>query len=89
MNFALAKEYEQEGGDAGAVEIYQRLVEEQPDYPGTYYHLGKCLERLDRPAEAWAIYSRGMEVTKRIGENHAHRELAGARLELGDEEDFA
>jgi hypothetical protein len=29
-----------------------------------------------------------MEVTKRLGEQHAMRELAGARMELGDEEDF-
>ena len=44
---------------------------------------------MERPREAWKIYTRGMEVTKRLGEQHAMRELAGARMELGDEEDFA
>ncbi len=88
LRFALAKEYEKEGADAGAREIYEALVAEVPDYVGTYYHLGKTLERLQEPAAAWQVYTTGMAVTKRLGERHALSELAGARLELGDEEDF-
>lgn len=89
LRFALAKEWEKEGNDPAALNIYRSLVNDQPDYVGTYYHLGKTLERMDRPREAWTVYSRGMEVTRRLNEDHAMRELAGARLELGDEEDFA
>ena len=89
LRFALAKEWEQEGNDATAVVIYRSLVSDQPDYIGTYYHLGKALERQERQEEAWKIYTTGIEVTKRLGERHAMRELAGARMELGDEEDFA
>jgi tetratricopeptide (TPR) repeat protein len=88
LRFALAKEYEKEGADAGAREIYEALLADQPEYIGTYYHLGKTLERLQEPAAAWQVYSVGIKITKRLGENHAMRELAGARLELGDEEDF-
>lgn len=88
LRFALAKEYEKEGADAGAVEVYEQLAKDHPEYVGTYYHLGKALERLGRPAEAWKVYSTGMAVTKRLGEEHAMRELAGARLDLGEEEDF-
>ena len=89
LRFALAKEWEQEGNDPTALNIYRSLVNDQPNYVGTYYHLGKTLERMERPAEAWKIYSKGMEVTRALGEDHAMRELAGARMELGDEEDFA
>ncbi len=89
LRFALAKEYEKEGADAGAREIYEALIADQPEYIGTYYHLGKTLERLNEPAQAWQVYSTGMAITKKLGEQHAMRELAGARLELGDEEDFA
>lgn len=88
LRFALAKEHEKEGDDAGAREIYTALLSDQPDYVGTYYHLGKTLERLKDDTEAWKIYSEGIAVTKRLGERHAMSELAGARLELGDEEDF-
>ena len=89
LRFALAKEWEKEGNDPAALNIYRSLLNDQPNYVGTYYHLAKTLERMDRPREAWKIYSRGMEVTKELGEQHAMRELAGARMELGDEEDFA
>ena len=88
LRFALAKEHEQAGEDAGAVAIYEQLTVDAPDYVGTYYHFGKALERLGRDAEAWRVYSTGIEVTGRLGETHARSELAGARLELGDEEDF-
>lgn len=88
LRFALAKEYEKEGADAGARDVYQQLIEDQPEYIGTYYHLGKTLERLDKPGEAWRVYSNGIAITKKLGENHAMRELAGARLELGDEEEL-
>ena len=89
LRFALAKEWEGEGNDPAALNVYRSLLNDQPDYVGTYYHLAKTLERMERPREAWKIYTRGMEITKRLGEQHAMRELAGARMELGDEEDFA
>jgi predicted Zn-dependent protease len=89
LRFALAKEFEKEGADAGAREIYEALLADQPEYVGTYYHLGKTLERLNEQAEAWRTYTEGIAITKRLGEKHAMNELAGARLELGDEEDFA
>ncbi|NJB85805.1 tetratricopeptide (TPR) repeat protein [Lewinella marina] len=89
LRFALAKEWEQEGNDPTALNIYRSLVNDQPEYVGTYYHLGKTLVRMERPREAWKVFTQGMEVTKRLGEIHAMRELAGARMELGDEEDFA
>ena len=88
LRFALAKEWEKEGNDPAALNIYRSIVNETPDYPGTYYHLGKTLVRMERPNEAWKVYTKGMEVTKRLGEAHAYTELGGARLELGDEEDF-
>ena len=37
---------------------------------------------------AWKTYNEGMEVARAAGDQHALSELAGARLELGDEEDF-
>lgn len=89
LRFALAKEWEQEGNDPTALNIYRSIVNDDPKYAGTYYHLGKTLERMERPREAWKVYTTGMEVCREIGETHAMRELAGARLELGDEEDFA
>ena len=88
LRFALAKEYEKGGEDAGAVGMYESIGTDDPNYVGTYYHWGKALERLARPAAAWRVYSKGIEIAGKLGEDHARRELLGARFELGDEEDF-
>jgi len=37
LRFALAKEHEKEGDDAGAKKIYTALINDQPEYVGTYY----------------------------------------------------
>ena len=88
LRFALAKEYEKEGQDEQARQAYEGLIHDAPTYVGTYYHLGKTLERLGDARKAFATYSSGMRMAKQLSETHAYNELAGARLELGDEEDF-
>jgi len=88
LRFALAKEYEKEGQDEQARQAYEGIVQDAPEYIGTYYHLGKALERLGETRKAFATYSFGMKMAKQLSETHAYNELAGARLELGDEEDF-
>lgn len=88
LRFALAKEYEKLNEDQTAKAIYEGILDDDPDYVGTYYHLGKTLQRLEEEAAAFHVYTKGMEVCKRNNEAHARAELAGARLELGDEEDF-
>ncbi len=86
--FALAKEYEGLENWEKALEYYLRLTNEQSDYVGTYYHLGKLYERLDKIPTAFQTYKAGMNVAKKAGDQHALSELAGAKLELGDDEDF-
>ncbi|MCB0631490.1 MAG: tetratricopeptide repeat protein [Saprospiraceae bacterium] len=86
--FALAKEYEKRSDDEQARSYYERLQDINEHYTGLYYHLGKLWERNGDPAHAFAVYTKGMEIARRTGEQHALSELAGARLALGDEEDF-
>lgn len=86
--FALAQEYQKLEQDQKALEHYHILTERHPSYVGTYYHLGKLQEKLEAPAQAFSTYRRGMEVAKSAGDNHAFSELAGAKLALGDDEDF-
>jgi tetratricopeptide (TPR) repeat protein len=88
IQFAIAKEYEKYAQWPEARMAYEALAQNDPDYVGTYYHLGKLYEKLDRPADAFQTYKTGMEAAKRAGDQHALSELAGAKLALGDEEDF-
>ncbi len=86
--FALAKEYEKHGDDEKALHHYQHLVEHSPNYVGTYYHLGKLYEKLQEAPLAFSTFKTGMEVARQQGDQHAYNELAGAKLELGDDDDF-
>jgi tetratricopeptide (TPR) repeat protein len=85
--FALAKEYEKAGDDDNALAYYLQLREGEPGYVGLYYHLGKLYQRrqdLDRALEA---YKTGMDVAKKAGDGHALSELAGAKMEISDEDE--
>ncbi|PHN07505.1 tetratricopeptide repeat protein [Flavilitoribacter nigricans] len=86
--FAIAKEYEKMGDDDRALTYFEKLREENAAYVGLYYHLGKLWERKAEPAKAFRIYTQGMDIARRAGDQHALSELAGARLILGDEDDF-
>jgi len=87
ITFAIAKEYEKVN-DLENAEIYYRAIEKnEPEYVGLYYHLGKLLFNQNRLQEAWDIYSSGMAVAKSQKDQHALNELAGARMEI-DEDDI-
>jgi len=86
VRFALAKEYEKMGDETRAFTYYQELLEKDPDYLGLYYHLGKWYERANDAAQAIQTYSKGMEVARQQGDQHALSELAGARMILGEED---
>ena len=80
--FAIAKEYEKLGENETAFEYYLKLVAIDPDYVGTYYHLGKLYEAEEKPEEALDIYQKGIDTAKKIKDQHALSELMGARMNL-------
>lgn len=80
--YAIAKEYEGMGDEAKATASYANLCTHHPDYVGTYYHYAKLLEKQENYEKALSIYSKGMQVAKKIGDQHAHGELANAKLNL-------
>lgn len=86
--FAIAKEYEKQQDWNDALEYYLKLTSKNPNYVGTYYHLGKLYEQLEQFETAFRTYQEGMKIAKQEGDKHAYSELAGAKLELGDDEDF-
>ena len=88
LTFALAKEHEKLGDKKQALKQYLKIVENDPNYVGTYYHLGKLYEQLEEYATAFQTYKEGMKITRAVGDQHAFSELAGAKLGLGDDEDF-
>lgn len=71
--FALAQEYLNRGEVDEALTLFEELVDTDPDYVGTYYHLGKLYERLDRTEDAIETYERGVEVAR---EQRAQKDLS-------------
>jgi tetratricopeptide (TPR) repeat protein len=86
--FAIAKEYEKADASEQALEYYQKIELGTPEYVGTYYHLGKLQEKMGKDAVAFTTYKKGMAIAKQAGDNHSFSELAGAKMELGDDDDF-
>ena len=87
--FALAQEHQKRGESVEALAYYEGLVRDQPDYVGTYYHLGALYARLGRDADALAAYRRGISAATRAGDLHARAELQSALLAaegLGDDD---
>ncbi|HAC16460.1 MAG TPA: hypothetical protein DCE78_11030 [Bacteroidetes bacterium] len=80
--FALAMEYNK-AGDVHQSEItFKKLVEADPGYVGTYYHLGKLLEVLGKVDEARSVFKDGIVVAENSNDQHAASELKQALLEL-------
>ncbi len=78
LQHALALEYIKVGDDDEARKLFNEILLREPTYVGSYYHLGKLLERVADYDKAVRIYKRGMEEAKKAGDNHSYNELQGA-----------
>ncbi len=82
LQHALALEHIKLGKDEEARLLFEEVLNREPGYIGSYYHLGKLLERIDKTEEAIKWYEKGMEEAKKAGDSHALGELRGAYEEL-------
>ena len=82
LRHALALEYIKVSDDNKAREIFETILTEYPDYVGSYYHLGKLLERLGENQLAIEWYEKGMSAAKEAKDNHACNELQAAYEDL-------
>ncbi len=82
LKHALALEYIKLGDDSAAKLLFEEILGKEPGYVGSYYHLGKLLERAGLTDKAVQVYEKGMEEAKKAGDNHAYGELRGAYEEL-------
>ena len=52
LQHALALEYIKLGDDVQARQLFETLLNREPGYVGSYYHLAKLLERNGQEADA-------------------------------------
>lgn len=82
LQHALALEHIKVGDDETAGRLLEELLNREPGYVGSYYHLGKLMERRGDTEVAVKWYEKGMVEAKKAGENHTYGELRGAWEEL-------
>ena len=78
--FAIATEYLKRNNFEKACLFFEELVRDNPSYVGTYYHLGKLYESLNRNDEAIATYQNGISIATEARDLHARAELQDALL---------
>lgn len=76
--YALATEYNSLDDKEKAFSYYLRLINEHPNYVGTYYHLGKLYEKEGAKDKAIEIYQKGIATARAKRDMHALSELQGA-----------
>ena len=81
--YGLAMEYRKTGDLDAAMVEFRALMAANPEYAPAYFHGGQTLERMGFLAEAREVYLQGVEVTTRIGDQHAKSEMQGALDMLG------
>lgn len=82
LQHALALEYVKIGNDVEALRLFTNVIQNDPGYVGSYYHLGKLHERLGNTDKAIEVYEKGMTEAKKVKDNHSYNELLGAKDEL-------
>jgi Tfp pilus assembly protein PilF len=84
VRHALALECLALGEEGTARRLLEEVLERDADAVGSYYQLGKLLERAGEVTAALQWYERGMEAARRTGEKRAYNELRTAYDDLAE-----
>jgi tetratricopeptide (TPR) repeat protein len=82
LKHVLALESIKLGNDAEARKLFEEILTNDPGFVGSYYHLGRLLERNNESELAIKCYEKGMTIAKKTGESRAYNELKAAYEEL-------
>jgi len=82
LRHALALEYIKIDNDKEARILFESILNDSPGYIGSYYHLGKLLERNGEVSLAVEWYEKGMIQAKIANDQHAYNELQAAYEDL-------
>jgi tetratricopeptide (TPR) repeat protein len=79
---ALGLEYVKIGEFEDAIASFNKVLETNKEYVGTYYHLAKTLERINKTSDAILIYEKGIDIASNLKDNHSRNELQMALEDL-------
>jgi predicted Zn-dependent protease len=75
LMYALAMECAVQGDTHAAVDWFEQLVRQHPDYIPAYHQYGKLLLQLGQQADAQQILHRGIREAQKAGDLHAAEEM--------------
>ena len=78
VQYGIAIEYRNNGDLEKALEFFQGVYKNFPDYVPNYYHFAQTLERHGRGEEAGRICHEGITIADKAGDAHAVSELQQA-----------
>jgi len=82
VQHALALEYIKTGNNAAARDLFEDILNREPNYIGSYYHLAKLLESMQEKDLAVEWYEKGMAAAKAVSDDHSYGELQAAYEDL-------
>jgi Tfp pilus assembly protein PilF len=82
VQHAMALEYIKEGEELRAKELFEKILTNDENYIGSYYHLAKLLEKNGENEAAILTYEKGMKKAKEAGDQHTYNELQSAYEDL-------
>lgn len=80
--YALALEYLKLNDIKSGQLLFEELIQQAPNYTGTYYQLGKLYQRTGEYEKAEQTFRSGIKVTEELQQQHAKSELMSALNEL-------
>lgn len=84
LHYGIAMEHLAAEDWAMALDVFELLHTQFPQYIPTYYHYGKLLFETGRAGDAHALLQEGIKIAQQAGERHALGEL---RMLLDEVED--
>jgi len=80
--YALAQEYLKSYEYPVAIDYFLELKKINAGYVGLYYHLADAYVKIDDEASAMKTYDEGIEIARKLNDQHALSELQNARMNL-------
>lgn len=75
LQYALAMECAAQGDHHAAIEGFEKLLRQHPDYIPAYHQYGKLLLQLGQQEEAQRVLRHGIHQARRVGDLHAAEEM--------------
>jgi tetratricopeptide (TPR) repeat protein len=80
--YGLAMECASQDDATAAIENFEKLLAENPNYVAGYFQYGQLLAKLARTADARRTLGHGIEAARRTGDQHASSEMEAALAQL-------